>query len=264
MQALVSAIDRGDLRSPFTRAALQARGLGHLGEALTPYLRLDGEGLRAVVEVAIAERRERRAPKLTLVWTGEDPGVSHTRYTRIVLSELFERAREHVLVAGYSFDHGGEVFAALHRSMREHGVTADFFVDVHQLIERLKSAARSEGLDWKALSLPLQNARSPRERGGAAVALFERLMWPFGEPRPTVYFDPRTADPGSYVSLHAKCVVIDHDYTLITSANFTERGQTRNIEAGVAIEDRVFAASVTRQWANLVEAGVVVRAGVKG
>ena len=78
------------------------------------------------------------------------------------------------------------------------------------------------------------------------------------------YFDPRTADRESYVSLHAKCVVIDHEYTLITSANFTDRGQTRNIEAGVAIEDRSFAASLTRQWANLVEAGVVVRAPAVG
>ena len=91
------------------------------------------------------------------------------------------------------------------------------------------------------------------------VALFLRMMWPFGEPRPAVYFDPRTAERYSGVSMHAKCVVIDHEYTLITSANFTSRGQTRNVEAGVAIEDRAFAASLERQWANLVDAGVVAR-----
>jgi len=61
------------------------------------------------------------------------------------------------------------------------------------------------------------------------------------------------------VSLHAKCLVIDHDYTLITSANFTDRGQTRNIEAGVAIADRAFATSLERQWWNLVDAEVVVQ-----
>ncbi|MBK8256767.1 MAG: hypothetical protein IPK82_29360 [Polyangiaceae bacterium] len=54
--------------------------------------------------------------------------------------------------------------------------------------------------------------------------------------------------------------VIDREHTLITSANFTDRGQTRNIEVGVAIQDRAFAASVTRQWLNLVEAGIMVRA----
>jgi hypothetical protein len=93
--------------------------------------------------------------------------------------------------------------------------------------------------------------------GRATVALFYRLMWPVGEPRPTVYFDPRAAEHGSLVSLHAKCVFIDYQYTLIRSANFTDRGQTRSLEAGVAIEDREFAASLERQWGNLVSSGVV-------
>jgi phosphatidylserine/phosphatidylglycerophosphate/cardiolipin synthase-like enzyme len=52
--------------------------------------------------------------------------------------------------------------------------------------------------------------------------------------------------------------VVDHRLALITSANFTNRGQTKNLEAGVAIEDRAFATTLERQWANLVEAGVVV------
>jgi hypothetical protein len=32
----------------------------------------------------------------------------------VVLPELFARAREHVLVAGYAIDHGAELFASLH------------------------------------------------------------------------------------------------------------------------------------------------------
>ena len=83
-------------------------------------------------------------------------------------------------------------------------------------------------------------------------------MWPFPGPRPSVYFDPRTAGTANIISLHAKCVVIDHALTLITSANFTDRGQNRNFEAGVAIEDRAFATTLERQWANLVEAGLLV------
>jgi phosphatidylserine/phosphatidylglycerophosphate/cardiolipin synthase-like enzyme len=208
----------------------------------------------------LAERRHRKAPRLTLVWTGDDPGVSHSRHTRVVLPELFARAREHVLVAGYAIDHGAELFEPLYHGMAEHGVTADFFVDVDQLAERLRQAARSAGHSWASVSAPLGAAQGNVACGHAVVGLFYRLMWPFGEPRPVVYFDPRTADAHSAVSMHAKCVVIDHEYTLITSANFTDRGQTRNIEAGVAIEDRVFAASLERQWLNLVEVGIVVRA----
>src|SRR5262245_58470859 len=86
--ALVAALARGELAVPFTITALQARGLGHLVEPLQPYLHLDVPGLRAVADVVLAERRHRRAPKLTLVWTGDDPGISLSRYTRVVLPEL--------------------------------------------------------------------------------------------------------------------------------------------------------------------------------
>lgn len=68
------------------------------------------------------------------------------------------------------------------------------------------------------------------------------------------------ANQGSLVSLHAKCVVVDHRLSLITSANFTDRGQTRNFEAGVEIEDEAFALSLARQWQNLIDEGVVVEA----
>lgn len=259
LAALAAALDRGDMRAPLTATSLQASGFGHLVEALRPHLELGPAAIRAIAGVVLAERRHRRAPKLTLVWTGDDPGVSHSRHTRVLLPELFAQAREHVLVAGYAIDHGAALFAALHQNMAEHGVTADLFVDVGQLAERLRQAVKAAGQSWTLVSAPLEAAEGNVARGRAVVALFFRWMWPFGEPRPAVYFDPRTADKQSAVSLHAKCVVIDHEYTLITSANFTDRGQTRNLEAGVAIEDRGFAASLERQWLNLVDAGVVVR-----
>jgi phosphatidylserine/phosphatidylglycerophosphate/cardiolipin synthase-like enzyme len=110
------------------------------------------------------------------------------------------------------------------------------------------------------LTKPLQNCRDAQAKGDATVALFYQLLWSFGGPRPEVFFDPRTANDASLVSLHAKCVVVDYKYSLITSANFTERGQRRNVEAGVEIEDEAFAQSLVRQWQNLVDEGVLVAA----
>ncbi|WP_437983190.1 phospholipase D-like domain-containing protein [Sorangium sp. So ce117] len=165
-----------------------------------------------------------------------------------------------MLVAGYAIDHGAELFASRHRGMANHGVTVDAFIDVDQLAERLRRAAKGAGQSWPLISAPLEAAQGNVARGQAVVALFYRLMWAFGDPRPVVYFDPRTADRQSAVSLRAKCVVIDHEYTLITSANLTDRGQTRNLDAGAALEDRGVAASLERQWLKLVDAGVVVRA----
>jgi phosphatidylserine/phosphatidylglycerophosphate/cardiolipin synthase-like enzyme len=54
-------------------------------------------------------------------------------------------------------------------------------------------------------------------------------------------------------------VVVDERMTLIGSANFTERGQERNIETGVLIEDEGFAERMVGQWRRLIEGGLVKR-----
>jgi phosphatidylserine/phosphatidylglycerophosphate/cardiolipin synthase-like enzyme len=91
------------------------------------------------------------------------------------------------------------------------------------------------------------------------ISLFLDLHWPFPGRPPEIFYDPRTAVARSYVSLHAKCVVVDNDLSLVTSANFTDRGQTRNIEVGALIHDKGYATALERQWNALVEAGGVVR-----
>ena len=53
--------------------------------------------------------------------------------------------------------------------------------------------------------------------------------------------------------------MVDNDQTLISSANFTERGQERNIAVGVLIRDKGFANALERQWFNLIRAKGVVR-----
>jgi phosphatidylserine/phosphatidylglycerophosphate/cardiolipin synthase-like enzyme len=82
--------------------------------------------------------------------------------------------------------------------------------------------------------------------------------WPFGEPRPRLYYDKRALRPGPpWCSLHAKCVVVDGAKAFVSSANFTQRGQERNIEVGVLIEDANFASYLAGQWVGLIDAEMV-------
>jgi phosphatidylserine/phosphatidylglycerophosphate/cardiolipin synthase-like enzyme len=83
--------------------------------------------------------------------------------------------------------------------------------------------------------------------------------WPFGAPILRLYYDPRTVEPTSTASLHAKCIVVDDRRALVTSANFTSRGQERNVEVGVLVESEKFARELFHQWRNAAEAGVFVR-----
>jgi phosphatidylserine/phosphatidylglycerophosphate/cardiolipin synthase-like enzyme len=57
--------------------------------------------------------------------------------------------------------------------------------------------------------------------------------------------------------LHAKCVSVDGERAFVSSANFTMRAHERNIEVGVLLHDRAFAAQLERQWMSLVDDGLV-------
>ena len=93
-----------------------------------------------------------------------------------------------------------------------------------------------------------------------SVESFLEGNWLFGEPLPEIYFDPRTAVAQAKCSLHAKCIIVDETRTLVTSANFTDRGQTRNIEIGVTVDDPTLATRLVHQWRGLIESGLVTRA----
>jgi phosphatidylserine/phosphatidylglycerophosphate/cardiolipin synthase-like enzyme len=159
----------------------------------------------------------------------------------VVLTQLFEGARSRVVLAGYSFDHAREVLEPLHRVMTVYGVEAYFFVDIEQA----------------------RKSRVPPElHAQEKLADFRSKNWPFGPPFPSLFYDRRALVPGPpWCSLHAKCVTVDGRRAFISSANFTERGQERNIEVGVLIDDRAFAENLTGQWLGLIDAGLVGEVG---
>ena len=240
LQQLRTGLATGLLRTPIDRAALIGFGVRHQLDAIEGALAGHrSAACLAILDVTLAEREDRK-PTPELVWTGPEGSASTARDTAVVLRSLFEGARESVVLAGYSFDHAREVLAPLYGAMRDHGVDARFFVDVPQ-IER--------GADTEA--------HLATHLGG-----FLDANWPFGEPRPRIYYDKRALVPGPpFCSLHAKCVVVDGSTAFVSSANFTQRGQERNIEVGVLIEDPGFASFLAGQWLGLVEAGVVGELG---
>jgi phosphatidylserine/phosphatidylglycerophosphate/cardiolipin synthase-like enzyme len=179
------------------------------------------------------ERLRRTGPELQLVWTGPEGTSSSARDTATVVRELFCRAQRSVLIAGYAFDHGADILRPLHAAMETRGVEVSMFLHVPRC---------PPGAD------PLDHLRRWESK-------FLRDNWRFSR-RPSLYYDPRSVRSDSVVSLHAKCVVVDETLSLITSANLTERGQDRNIEVGVQIDDPAFGRRLTEQWRSALAAGV--------
>lgn len=241
LRALRAALRRGVVSAPVDASSLARHGFP--GEGLAEALEgMAGAGIERLLDCVIAER-EAQDTRLEVVWTGPDAG-DPARDTGVVMRHLFGSARKSVLMAGYSVSHGERLFAPLHEAMDSHGVEATFVLDI-------KDPARSEGM---------VDAIAKKE----ATAFLEK-QWRFAGARPELYFDPRSAIRGDrrtgrpWVSMHAKCVVIDCERVLITSANFTEQAQERNIELGVCIHDPDFATEVDARWRALIRDGALRR-----
>jgi phosphatidylserine/phosphatidylglycerophosphate/cardiolipin synthase-like enzyme len=92
---------------------------------------------------------------------------------------------------------------------------------------------------------------------------FKRQQWPKDRPVPNLYYDPRSLDlaQGERACLHAKCVVVDGEKVFVSSANFTEAAQLRNIEVGVLIESHATANQITAFFTGLVDQRVLLPMG---
>ncbi|MFO7565151.1 MAG: DISARM system phospholipase D-like protein DrmC [Enhygromyxa sp.] len=241
LEALRELIGRGRLRCPISRIRLAAVGLERLAGSVDALAGKDAAATTELLDLLLAERRSVRLPVLDLVWTGPEATGSATRSTTLVVREMFERAQRTVVVAGFSFD-DPEILRPLHAAMVERGVQVRLFVNVPS--DDIREVEDVEQL--------------VREH----FTGFLRRTWPFGGPWPELYYDPRQTAAREFVSLHAKCVVVDEREALLTSANFTSRGHARNIELGVRIEDPSFARAVAAQWHALVAQGLLVAAPI--
>ena len=240
LRGLLRALEAGWLDCPPSDLALRQAGIesANVPPAVAALAACNRAAARSLIEVTLAERRHRPPPYLELVWTGPEAQNSLARDTGIVVRQLFERAERQVIIGGFRFDHGADILRPLHQRMHS-GLRVDMFVDIEG------HAVTSDLGPWYART---------------QIDALLRENWPFGPPYPGVYYDPRSAIAGPpWVSMHAKCVVIDERWAFITSANFTERGQTRNLEVGVCIEDKAFASQLATQWQALIAHDLVVR-----
>ena len=83
---------------------------------------------------------------------------------------------------------------------------------------------------------------------------------------PEMFYDPRSlvASETTRSALHAKCIDVDGQKTLATSANFTEAAQERNIELGLLVDSAPAATQIEQHFRRLIQRGHLKRFPVKG
>lgn len=241
---LAFALEAGHVRGPLTRFGLRAFTTSAVAvQALEELRKTAGSeaALASLCRLVVAERAAAtaRAPKVELVWTGPERLGASTRDTKVVVAQLFARAQRSVLVSSYSLGSGALLFAPLAARMAEiPALRVRMFFDITVGDDRVAGSRTREAYEARF------------------VQRFLASQWR-GLRIPEVFHDPRTID-NAQISFHAKCIVIDDEIALVTSANTSAAAQEENIEAGVLIEDRLFALTLGRQFDDLVSAGQLV------
>jgi phosphatidylserine/phosphatidylglycerophosphate/cardiolipin synthase-like enzyme len=248
--ALKEALRTGRLPAPFL-PALVARIVPH---AVAPEVATALQGMAAsganreglVVALELLARTRAQQPALDelieLVTTGPEAGAVTNRDTHVVVQELFRNAERSVLVAGYELHRAEPLFRTL--------------------AERMTLEPRPAVQMFLNVKRPVGDTSSDRELIAHFVHRFRTRHWPVDGLLPEVYFDPRSLelDSKSKAVLHAKCIVIDGLTSFVSSANFTEAGQQRNIEVGVLVRSPIIAARLASFFSGLIAAEIVRRA----
>ena len=176
---------------------------------------------------------------IDVVVSGPDAG-SAARDTGVVVRQLFNKAHERVLAAGFAIHQGRSVFQTL--------------------ADRLDACKALEA----TLCLDVRRETTSTSRDIHIVRGFARRFveneWP-GTRLPRLYYDPRSLAPVGPMrsALHAKCVVIDGSEALVTSANFTEAAQVRNIELGLHVNSPAIAGQIEDHFHSLIRNGHLER-----
>jgi phosphatidylserine/phosphatidylglycerophosphate/cardiolipin synthase-like enzyme len=240
LELLAAALRDGRLRPPFAVGVMPVHGPG---PAAAAFLASAGDTppafLASLLERLAQERRQHAvwyAQVAQLVWSGPAAGSESIRETRAVLDELFRKAERHVLIATYVVTRGREVFAALGERQRAvPGLSVEFYVN----LESRTGAPEDAQKDVDGF-----------------IRTFAAQHWPAGAPLPGLYYEPDGRKQGRERGiLHAKCVVVDERWAFLTSANFTDAAQRRNVEAGVLLDHPPLARALVSRFVSLRESG---------
>ena len=164
--------------------------------------------------------------------------------TPTMVRALFEEARHDVIVASYVFHQSADMLAPLAVKL---DANPDFRV---KIIVDLSHQREQEN---EPLPIVANRFRSR----------FLASHWP-GTRAPEIWHDPRVFEAEDRTKagvMHAKVVIIDAQAALVTSANFTEAAQNRNIEAGVIVRHGRHVCRLRAYFEGLIEAGHLRKLG---
>lgn len=233
-ERLTTALQRGRLKMGAGRLVLSSLGLSRHGEALDALKQWSAAQIVTFLEWG---RQGAQRPPTEVIRT-QPTDIGEGTDTAVSLRQLFLQAETEVVIAGFRLTER-ELFLPLIREAAP--LKVQLWVDLDPEVDVYGRGQR--GVD--PLLWPLRWRKD-----------FLREIWPRELGMPEIFYAPATL--GRRSSMHIKTVIIDRRQWLVTSANFTSRGQQRNFELGALIAEAAAAENVLGWFAQMREAGVFV------
>lgn len=196
----------------------------------------------AIIE-AILQTREgssNLALAQTLVVTGPAVENAEILKTGSRFIEVVQHARRELMLATFALYQGDQILAPIHQAL-----------------------AQNPGLDVTLI------LNVPRKYGDTTLTEqvieayrrdFLTKHWPW-ELRPKVYHFPPSLHlkASDRASMHCKFVLADEERCFITSANFTEAAQKKNIEVGIELSGSFEPKALGTYFKALIQGGILAR-----
>jgi phosphatidylserine/phosphatidylglycerophosphate/cardiolipin synthase-like enzyme len=251
LRSLATSLREGPLSLGITRQALTQIVGPHGGEIFICFDALREQGMTPnyialLIEAVAAARENDATPQqlFDLVISGPEVAGVPTADTAATVHTLVENAQSEILLVGYAVHNGKRLFKRLAERMNEAPtLRVTFHLDIPRRLTDTSLASEIV-------------RRFAHE--------FVVKHWP-GDKLPDLYYDPRALaeDSQQRASLHAKCVIVDRRVALITSANFTEAAQRKNIEVGVLVRHEPFVTRLYSYFEALRDSGRLLRCSLR-
>jgi phosphatidylserine/phosphatidylglycerophosphate/cardiolipin synthase-like enzyme len=246
-----AALETGRLVAPYYAASLTGIVPAAMRNSIATELQsLQQMGMTAThivytLRLLAQERKlsQSNRDSVELVWSGEEVVGSSSRDTSVVVRELFNTAQSSILISSFAVDKGEKARGLFGTLAERMDINPNLSVRMFLNVKRPHNSQQPDSIILREFA-----------------TTFRQEIW-FGERLPSVFYDPRSLAMGGIAKacLHAKCVVVDEERLLVTSANFTEAAHKRNIEAGVLITDPIAAKAMVSQFETLVTRNILIK-----
>ena len=246
LESLRYGFSHGALKYEMTPGALLHSGANaETAAAICEFVQkreYSSETVAAIIEAILESRAQAHNVALlqSLVVTGpEVPDLTNLK-TGSRFIQVVEHAKNELMLATFALYQGDRILEPIHQAMVR---------NLELRVTLILNVQRGYGDRTISEEILEQHRRE-----------FRLKNWPW-EMKPEVYYYPESLhmEAKSRASMHAKFVIADEERCFITSANFTEAAQKKNIEVGIELTGSHEPKALSRYFKGLIANGELMR-----